>query len=77
VRIETDHAYFVLGEIESIAYPASYKIGLGFLATIPNLCHEPHWPGIHYGYVQTAFDLFSRKLTDMLILIPNSIAFRF
>src|SRR5258706_8790724 len=49
--------------------PRLCKTGLGLLAIIPKLCHKPNWSRIHYGYEHSPFNLFSRKPTDMLILV--------
>ena len=32
------------------------ETGLGLLATIPKLCHEPHRSGVLYGYVKRPYE---------------------
>ena len=53
--VRIDGAYFVLGKL---AYLASCETGLGLLAAVPKLCHEPHRPGILYGYVDSCYETY-------------------
>ena len=66
--VRIDGIYFVLGEL---AYPGSCETGLGLVAAVPELCDEPHRPGILYRYVDSCsktYDITRNEENGGLIL---------